>query len=178
MKRFLMLVGVAVVAAAMYVAASPASQQAKGPTAKQFKALKNQVASLSKTVKGLKTVVTAEGKLLTDCVKVAIPIDQFGNPQPTAPAQPEGYLYGQGGTPAAPTTTFFTTGLDVSDATDTGAVWFVGGLASQTSGTSDFRSTCSDDKAVSKAETHAHGSIRCRLAPAKMLQQIAAGLPP
>lgn len=51
MKRFLMLVGVAVVAAAMYVAASPASQQSSGPTAKQFKALKAQVASLSKTLK-------------------------------------------------------------------------------------------------------------------------------
>jgi hypothetical protein len=38
MKRFLLLVGVAVVAAAMYVAASPASQQSSGPTAKQFKA--------------------------------------------------------------------------------------------------------------------------------------------
>ena len=45
MKRFLMFVGVAVVAAAMYVAASPASQQASGPTAKQFKALKAQVAN-------------------------------------------------------------------------------------------------------------------------------------
>jgi hypothetical protein len=51
MKRFLLLVGVAVVAAAMYVAASPASQQSSGPTAKQFKALKAQVATLSKKVK-------------------------------------------------------------------------------------------------------------------------------
>ena len=39
-------------------------------------------------------------------------------------------------------------------------------------------SASSDDKAASKAETHAHGSIRCRLAPAKMLKQIAAVLPP
>jgi outer membrane murein-binding lipoprotein Lpp len=54
MKRFSMLVGVAVVAAAMYVAAAPGSQQASGPTAKQFSALKKQVASLSKTVKTLK----------------------------------------------------------------------------------------------------------------------------
>jgi hypothetical protein len=51
MKRFLMLVGVAVIAAAMYVAASPASQQSTGPTAKQFKALKKQVATLTKRVK-------------------------------------------------------------------------------------------------------------------------------
>jgi outer membrane murein-binding lipoprotein Lpp len=51
MKRFLMLMSVAVVAAAMYVAAGSASQQSTGPTAKQFKALKAQVAALSKRVK-------------------------------------------------------------------------------------------------------------------------------
>jgi hypothetical protein len=45
MKRLLMLVSVAVVAGTMYVAASSASQQATGPTAKQFNALKKQVAS-------------------------------------------------------------------------------------------------------------------------------------
>lgn len=56
MKRFLMLVGVAVVAAAMYVAASPASQQssASGPTLKQFNALKKQVAKLSKKLTAVK----------------------------------------------------------------------------------------------------------------------------
>ena len=54
MKRFLMLVGVAVVAAAMYVAAGTASQQSAGVTAKQFAALKKQVASLSKTLKTVK----------------------------------------------------------------------------------------------------------------------------
>ena len=48
----------------------------------------------------------------------------------------------------------------------------------QTSGSSDSQFTGSDDKAVSKAEAYAHGSIRCRVAPAKMLNQIAAGLPP
>jgi hypothetical protein len=126
MKRFLMLVGVAVVAAAMYVAASPASQQAKGPTAKQFKALKNQVTALGHTVKGLKLVVAAETKLLTDCVKIAIPINQFGNP--TDPTTPEGYEYGRG-TPFPGTTEFCTTGLDVTATSDTNAVWFVGGQA-------------------------------------------------
>jgi hypothetical protein len=121
MKRFLMLVGVAVIAAAMYVAASPASQQSKGPTLKQFNALKAKVAGLSKTVK-------AEKALLTACVKVAIPINQFGNPQPTDQSTPEGYEYGKG-TITTPTSEFFTTGLDVSSPTDTGAVWFVGGDA-------------------------------------------------
>lgn len=55
MKRFLMLVGVAAVAAAMYVAAAPGSQQAKAPTAKQFKALKAQVATISKKLKTTQT---------------------------------------------------------------------------------------------------------------------------
>jgi hypothetical protein len=60
MKRFLMLVAVAAVAGAMYVAASPASQQSRGPTLKQFHALKKQVATLSKT---LKTVVKPEADI-------------------------------------------------------------------------------------------------------------------
>jgi len=51
MRQFLMLVGVAAVAGAMYVAAASGSQQSTGPTAKQFKALKAQVATLSKKVK-------------------------------------------------------------------------------------------------------------------------------
>jgi hypothetical protein len=51
MRRFLMLVGVAAVAGAMYVAAASGSQQSTGPTAKQFKALKTQVAALSKKLK-------------------------------------------------------------------------------------------------------------------------------
>lgn len=54
MKRLLMLVGVAVVAGAMYVAAAPGSRQAAGPTARQFATLKRQVASLSKSLKALK----------------------------------------------------------------------------------------------------------------------------
>jgi hypothetical protein len=60
MKRFSMLVAVAAVAGAMYVAASPASQQSRGPTLKQFNALKKQVATLSKT---LKTVVKPEADI-------------------------------------------------------------------------------------------------------------------
>jgi hypothetical protein len=123
MKRFLMLVGVAAVAAAMYVAASPASQQASGPTARQFKALKAQVASLSKTVKGLKKVVT-------DCVQIAIPVNQFGDAQ----NQTEGYMYNQ----PSGAGQFLTTALDASDAADAGAAWFVGVLAPN-------RSACTTD---------------------------------
>jgi hypothetical protein len=125
MKRFLMLVGVAAVAAAMYVAASPASQQTRGPTAKQFRALKAQVASLSKTVKGLKRVVG-------DCVQIAVPVDQFGNPDGTA--SEEGYNYSQ----PAGAGPFLTTALDVSTVSDPGAVWFTGVTAAS-------RSACTTD---------------------------------
>ena len=128
MKRFLMLVGVAVVAAAMYVAASPASQQAKGPTAKQFKALKNQVTALGHTVKGLKLVVAADTQLLHDCVQLAVPINQFGDPTGAQSGTAQGYDYGFGvfpGTPG-PTTGFFTTGLDITATSDQGAAWFIG----------------------------------------------------
>src|SRR5262245_25110116 len=67
MKRFLMLVGVAVVAAVMYVAASPASHQATGPTARQFNALKKQVASLSKKLKTTKSEADAAAGFIAQC---------------------------------------------------------------------------------------------------------------
>lgn len=68
MKRFLMLVGVAVVAAAMYVAASPASQQASGPTTAQFNALKKQVATLSKKLKATKLRADASYNFIGGCL--------------------------------------------------------------------------------------------------------------
>jgi len=65
MKRFLLLVGIAVVAGAMYVAAAPGGRQASPPTARQFAALKKQVASLNTKLKALtkdeKAVKTAAG---------------------------------------------------------------------------------------------------------------------
>jgi hypothetical protein len=140
MKRFLMLVGVAAVAGAMYVAASPASQQSRGPTLAQFNALKKQVASLSKSEKALK-------KLVKDCVQIAIPINQFGD---NTSAQTEGYIYGQGGTPAAPGTVFYTTALDVTSVSDTGSVWFVGVGG-------DKRSACTADLGESVLR---HGAAR------------------
>jgi len=123
MKRFLMLVGVAVVAAAMYVAASPASQQSSGPTLKQFNALKAKVASLSKSEKALKKVVT-------DCVQVAVPINQFGDPDGSLSGTAQGYDYGAGTFPGTVAPTGFTTGLDVTAPTDAGAAWFVGAKGS------------------------------------------------
>jgi hypothetical protein len=114
MKRFLMLVGVAVVAAAMYVAAATGSQQASGPTAKQFKALKAQVASLSKSEKALKKVVG-------DCVELAVPINQFGD----SVNQTEGYDYSQ----PSGAGNFLTTAIDATSPTDANALWVLGSPA-------------------------------------------------
>jgi hypothetical protein len=106
MKRFLMFVGVAVVAAAMYVAASPASQQSRGPTVKQFKALKKQVATLSKTLKQVKAEADASVTIIGACYLhdngdgtasfLKMPVSQRGS-------STAGYLYGAPGF-GAPTT--------------------------------------------------------------------------
>jgi hypothetical protein len=106
MKRFLMLVAVAAVAGAMYVAASPASQQSRGPTLKQFNALKKQVATLSKEVK---TVVKPEADAAVEIIGacylkdngngtasfLVMPVSQRGT-------NTNGYLFGTA--PGAPTT--------------------------------------------------------------------------
>lgn len=87
MKRFLMLVAVATVAGAMYVAAAPGSQQST-PTARQFTALKKQVAKLSKSLNALKK---DEGKVKSGAVEAetflascfvsagAVGVGQFGD---------------------------------------------------------------------------------------------------
>lgn len=124
MNKFLMLIGVAVVAGAMYVAAASGSQQAKAPTAKQFKALKKQVTSLSKTVKAVKTVAAAELTVLADCDAGAAPIAEFGDPSGTF-----GYHYVQ----PDKTTEILTSALDLTSSSDTNAGWFAFG--SSTCGT-------------------------------------------
>ena len=97
MKRFLMLVGVAVVAAAMYVAASPASQRSAGPTAKQFKALKAQVASLSKKLKATKSESDAAVAFIGGCLVSSnagvVGVSQFGDTT-------TGFLFGNATTSA------------------------------------------------------------------------------
>ena len=103
MKRFLMLVGVAVVAAAMYVAASPASQQSRGPTLKQFNALKKQVATLNKKLKAVTTEADAAVSIIGTCYLHQnsdgtvgfnfMPVSQFGNSS-------SGFLFGTSATNA------------------------------------------------------------------------------
>jgi len=110
---------VATVAGAMYVAASPASQQSSGPTAKQFKALKKQVAALSKTLKQVKTLVGVETGVLVACDQHAVPINDFGDFQNGT----YGYHYLQ----PDGVTEIKTSALDISSASDTGAGWFAFG---------------------------------------------------
>src|SRR6476469_3512987 len=116
MKRFLMLVGVAAVAAAMYVAASPASQQSTGPTLKQFNALKKQVATMNKTLKSVRLEANAALGVIVDCYLTvgattananALGVSQFGNAS-------SGFLFGTSAAPALPRTA-----LDVSTSSPT-----------------------------------------------------------
>ena len=108
MKRFLMLVGVAVVAVAMYVAAGTASQQSRGPTAKQFKALKAQVATLSKKLNATKAEADALAGAITTCFTSVVGVSQFGDPNGTF-----GYQFLDKGA----TTPVFTSALDADGST-------------------------------------------------------------
>ena len=108
MKRLLMLVGVAVVAGAMYVAASPASQQSRGPTAKQFKALKAQVAALSKKLKATQNDLNTLAFAYIHCsLPSEIGISQRGTVT-------NGYRFGTDNTTATATTA-----LDLNNSTPT-----------------------------------------------------------
>jgi hypothetical protein len=150
MKRFLMLVAVAAVAGAMYVAAAPGSQRAAGPTAIQFAALKKQVAGLSKKLTALKADETkvkkmalAEANLLAACDTASVPINDFGDFQNGT----YGYHYVQ----PDGVTEIKTSALDISSSTDTGAGWFAFGGA-----------TC-QGTVLSQAVRHAAARVGVRL---------------
>jgi outer membrane murein-binding lipoprotein Lpp len=108
MKRFLMLVGVAAVAGAMYVAAAPGSRQASPPTARQFATLKRQVASLSTKLKAL----TKDEKAVKQAAIAAVEyiggcfLDSTGNIQNLQVNEfgttTTGFLFGTDGTAATP----------------------------------------------------------------------------
>jgi hypothetical protein len=119
MKRFLMLVGVAVVAAAMYVAASPASQRASAPSAKQFSALKKQVASLSKELKTVKSEAADADGFVRGCLVSSgsgvLPINEFGDSAGTF-----GYAYFDGANNS------YTTALDVDSSSPFQGVYLQG----------------------------------------------------
>jgi len=123
MKRFTTVLAVVVLAGAVYVATAPGGQTA-GPTARQFRALRKQVARLQKDEKRVKTLAIEEATLLTVCVAHAVPIDQFGDTQ-NNPAT-FGYSYTDpevnGGNP------YFRTGLDFAP-NDPEALWVTGGTS-------------------------------------------------
>jgi hypothetical protein len=115
MQRFLIFVGVAVVAAAMYVAASPASQQAKAPSAKQFKALQKQVAALKKEETSVKKLTIALADIVGGCYLdsnanlVTLPVSEFGNAS-------SGFVFG---TPNTTTGQTARSALDINATTPT-----------------------------------------------------------
>ena len=78
--------------------------QASGPTAKQFAALKKQVASLSKSLKTVKAEANDADGFVRSCLisnnSGVLPINQFGDPAaPSGTAQ--GYHYGTGADPTS-----------------------------------------------------------------------------
>ena len=122
MQRFLLALALVVVVGATYVATAPGSQTA-GPTAKQFKALKKQVAKLQKDETFVKALAVEEAVLLSDCMSEADPIDGFGD----ANSGTYGYSYSDptinGGTP------FLTTAIDFAKPADVNALWITGGTS-------------------------------------------------
>jgi hypothetical protein len=89
----------------MYVAAASGSQQSRGPTAKQFKALKKQVATLSKTLKQVKSEADAAVVIIANCYLTTdsagsrittLPVSQFGN------TVSSGFLFGTTSSSATP----------------------------------------------------------------------------
>jgi hypothetical protein len=115
MKRFLMLVAVAVVASAMYVAASPASRQSSGPTAKQYAALKRRVMIMSRVFKSVKREAQHADNYVRNCLTSteggALPVTEYGD----AINHTYGYQYFDG------TSTHWTTALDVDTSSTPGA---------------------------------------------------------
>lgn len=96
-----MLVAVAAVAGAMYVAAASGSQQSAGPTAKQFKALKTQVAGLQKEVKSVKAEANAVATVVS-CYLTTNPVGFGVLPASDLGSVSDGYLFGTDSAHAAP----------------------------------------------------------------------------
>jgi hypothetical protein len=131
MKRFLLVLAFVAVAGATYVAMASGSQTA-GPTARQFAALKRQVAKLQKDDKLLKQVVGVDALLIYDCMAIAVPVGRFGD---TANSPTYGYTYTpNGGVPG------FKPALDLTSNDDPTAIWMTGAPAAAGGG-----SACQSD---------------------------------
>jgi hypothetical protein len=101
MKGFALLVAALAGAALLYVTTAVGSQRA-GPSRAEFNALKKQVAVLKKDDVAVQTVLSA-------CLTGAVPAARFSDYEARA----------------ADGTTFVTTGLDVTDAGETPAVYLL-----------------------------------------------------
>jgi len=129
-KRFLVVLALAAVAGATYVATAPGSQTA-APTARQFAALSKKVSLLSKKVKTQGATIAALKKaettvkteadnvtgFLTTCLAAAYPVNEFGDGTSAAAF---GYQYKATSTAATPINT---TALD-GDASATPGAYF------------------------------------------------------
>ena len=162
MSRFLALLAVAAIGAVMYVAAAPGSLQTTGPTARQFAALKKQVAGLGNTVKtlkgqvgtlngqlsalatdeaGVKTLATTDDGFIHNCLIAghAIGVSRFGDPT----GGTFGYAYQDS------SGSFLTSALDV-DSSSTPAAYFQAVAAScVSSGSAAARNAGSSERRAS-----------------------------
>ena len=111
MKRLLMLVAVAVIAAAMYVATAPGSLQA-GPTASQFAALKNKVGKMQKQVTTAKNEADAALGIEALCIMhKPVGVDQVGT-------STSGYLFGPPQTAPAAVSATASAALNLAPSTE------------------------------------------------------------
>jgi len=107
MKRFLMLLAVAVTAAALYVTTAPGSVQT-GPTTQQFAALKKQVSKLQKQVKTAQNYAVAGLGIEALCIMhKPVGVDQVGT-------STSGYLFGQPQTAPNAVTATASSALDLA----------------------------------------------------------------
>ena len=124
MKRFLLVLALAAVAGATYVATAPGSQTA-GPTMAQFRALKIEVTKLKRDEGKVKQLALTEGHLLVDCMAIAVPVEEFG--EGNGFASTYGYTWTDpaqnSGTP------WLETALDFAASDDPSAIFMTGGTA-------------------------------------------------
>jgi hypothetical protein len=107
-----MALALVAVAAATYVATAPGGLKAGSPTARQFAALKRQVARLQKQVKSVKNEADAGlGVSLLCIMHKPVGVDQVGTSS-------SGYLFGPPQTAPTAVTAAATTALDLAPSTE------------------------------------------------------------
>lgn len=111
MKRFAGVLAVVAVAAAVYVAMASGGQHA-GPTAKQFAALKKQVAKLQKQVKAADNDALGVGAFVLECLANGpVAVDSVGSAT-------DGYLFGPPQVAGTAEATTATTALNLAPSTE------------------------------------------------------------